>query len=150
MTENTAKRFRLEHVGIAVKDLESAREQYARILGTAASPVEEVPSEQVRLSFFELENCRLELLEPTGPESPIQKFLDRGRSGVHHLAFTADTPHLAELSEQLKSLGVPVVGDEVKSGSSGSEVFFLHPRAASGVLIEFTRPASHEEDPDFR
>ena len=131
-------RLRLDHVGIAVPDLAEARRRYEKILRAPASPVEEVPSERVKVSFFELGEARIELLEGTAPESPIRKFLDSGRSGVHHLSIRIEGGDIGALFEELSALGVPVIGDGPGPGSGNSRVFFIHPRAADGVLIEFS------------
>ncbi len=131
--------YRLDHIGIAVPNLEKAREEYARILGCSPSPVEEVPGEKVRVSFFEVGESRIELLEPTAPDSPVYKFLERGRSGVHHIALAVEDEGLDRLAATLGSLGLTIAGGGVHQGSDGSEVLFLHPKDASGVLIEFTR-----------
>ena len=146
MTErHDAADLRLDHLGIAVGDLEAAREAFAGIFGCPPSPVEEVPGEKVRVCFFQLGNCRIELLEPTSPDSPIRRFLDRGRSGVHHVALSVEGTSLEALRESWKARGLPLLGDASREGSGGSRVTFLHPRAASGVLLEFI-----ERSPDSR
>jgi methylmalonyl-CoA epimerase len=132
-------RLRVDHIGIAVEDILAARERFAAILGVAASPVEEVPSERVKVSFFDLEGCRIELLEGTHPESPVQRFLDRGRTGVHHISIRLEEGSIERFLEDLASRGVPVLGNAPRPGSAGSLIFFVHPRAADGVLIEFSR-----------
>jgi len=131
-------RLRLDHVGIAVPDLEEARRRFEKILRSPASPVEEVPSERVKVSFFELGDARIELLEGTAPESPVRKFLDSGRSGVHHLSIRLEGGDIGALFDELSALGLPVIGDGPREGSGSSRVFFIHPRAADGVLIEFS------------
>ncbi len=139
---NETSGFRLAHIGIAVADLTAARERFAAILGSRPSPIEEVASEGVRVSFFELENCRLELLESSRPGSPIAKFLAAGRSGVHHLAFSTRDASLATLLESLRARGVPVLDETPRRGAEGSEAFFVHPRGAESVLVEFVKPAT--------
>lgn len=135
-------RLRLDHIGIAVENLDEARQRYAKLLGIAASPVEEVPGERVRVSFFDLDGCRLELLEATSPDSPIRKFLDAGRSGVHHVSLALEAGGLVRLLSELAERGVEVLkdarGEKLRPGSEGNKVFFVHPRAAEGVLIEFS------------
>lgn len=135
---------RLEHIGIAVDDLDAARERYERILGVPPSPVEEVPSEHVRVCFFELANCRIELLAPTGPEGAVHRFLAQGRRGVHHVAVEDEHSSAGAKLAELASAGVETIGG-VRPGSRGTEVFFLHPRSTGGVLLEFVgRPAGSE------
>lgn len=136
----TSEGLRLSHIGIAVEDLGEACRKFAALLGTAPSPVEEVPSEGVRVSFFELENCRIELLESTRPNSPIAKFLAAGRRGVHHLAFWKSGGSLSPLIESLRSGGIPVLDETPRRGAGGTEAIFVHPRGAEGVLIEFIAP----------
>jgi methylmalonyl-CoA/ethylmalonyl-CoA epimerase len=142
-------RLRLDHVGIAVPDLEEARERYRRLLGVEPSPVEEVPGEKVRLSFFDLGGCRLELLEGTGPESPIRKFLDSGRTGVHHLSVNVEGGDIGRLLSEIEGRGVEALaaagGERLRPGAGGSRIFFVHPRAAAGVLIEFRQEGKTEE-----
>lgn len=133
-----APKLRVDHVGIAVEDIVAARERFAKILGVAPSSVEEVASEGVRVSFFDLEGCRIELCEGTSPESPVRKFLDKKRTGVHHISIRLEEGGLDRLLEDLVCRGVPVLGEAPRPGSAGSRVFFVHPRAADGVLIEFS------------
>ena len=135
-----ASGLRLAHIGIAVADLSDARERFAALLGSTPSPVEEIASEGVRVSFFELENCRLELLESTRPDSPIAKFLAAGRKGVHHLAFSTRDADLSTLLESLRARDVPLLDETPRRGAEGSEVIFVHPRGAEGVLVEFVDP----------
>jgi methylmalonyl-CoA epimerase len=132
-------RLRVDHVGIAVENLEEARERFSKLLGTSPSAVEEVPSEGVRVSFFELGDCRLELLEAMTPESPIRKFLDRGRTGVHHVSLALSDGDIGTLHKDLTARGVPVLSPGPQPGSEGSEIFFVHPKASSGVLFEFSQ-----------
>jgi methylmalonyl-CoA epimerase len=137
-SKRKAPRLRLDHVGIAVPDLAEARRRFEKILRSPPSPVEDVPSERVKVSFFELGEARIELLEGTAAESPIRKFLDSGRSGVHHLSIRLEGGDIGALFDELSALGVPVIGEGPREGSGKSRVFFIHPRAADGVLIEFS------------
>jgi methylmalonyl-CoA/ethylmalonyl-CoA epimerase len=133
-----APRLRVDHIGIAVKDIAAARERFARILGVAPSEIEEVPSEGVRVSFFDLGGCRIELLEGTGPESPVGKFLEKGRTGVHHVSIRLEEGGIDRFREDLAARGVPVIGEAPRPGSAGSRILFVHPGAADGVLLEFS------------
>jgi methylmalonyl-CoA/ethylmalonyl-CoA epimerase len=141
MSGESGPRMRLDHIGIAVPDLERARRDFSRLLGSEPSPVEVVEEEQVRLCFFDLGGARLELLEPLSPSSPIARFLERGRSGVHHLSIALEGLPLESFRDQLESRGVELAGREVRDGSGGSRILFAHPRAAASVLIEFTQVA---------
>jgi methylmalonyl-CoA/ethylmalonyl-CoA epimerase len=138
-----AKKLHVDHVGIAVEDIMAARERFERILGVAPSAVEEVASEGVRVSFFDLDGCRIELLEGTSPESPVRKFLDK-RTGVHHISIRLEEGDLDGFLGDLAGRGVPVLGDAPRPGSAGSRIFFVHPRAADGVLIEFSERSEPE------
>jgi methylmalonyl-CoA/ethylmalonyl-CoA epimerase len=132
-------RLRVDHIGIAVENLAAARERYEKLLGMSASPVEEVPSEGVRVSFFDLGGCRIELLEAIDAESPVRKFLDKKRSGVHHVSLRVEGDDLGERFSELSRSGVPVLGDGPRTGSAGTSVFFVHPRGADGVLFELSQ-----------
>ena len=125
------------HIGIAVEDLEPAARAFAKIFGITPSPVEEVPTEGVRLCFFELANCRIELLEGTHPDSPISKFLARGGRGVHHIAFSDDATDIRKLLHEFKGDGVAVIDEKVRLAAENKEAFFVHPRDSQGVLVEF-------------
>lgn len=134
----SAARLTLDHIGIAVKDLAEARAAFARLLGRTPSEVEEVPGEGVRVSFFDLGGARIELLEATRPDSTIARFLASGRSGVHHVALKLEGEPIGERWQSFEASGVKTVGTGPSAGSSGSRVFFVHPRSACGVLLEFT------------
>jgi len=135
----TQPRLRVDHIGIAVEDLAEARERFAKLLGIAPSPVEEVPEEGVRVSFFKLGSCRIELLEGTSRESPVSRFLDKRRSGVHHVSLALEGVDIEEHFKDLKARGVQVLGDKPSPGSGGTKVFFVHPSAAGGVLFELSQ-----------
>ena len=113
----------------------------------APSPVEEVASEGVRVSFFDLEGCRIELLEGTSPESPVRKFLDKKRTGVHHISIRLEDGGLDGFLESLVGLGVPVIGEAPRPGSAGSRIFFVHPRAAWSARMMFSRIVSSSTRP---
>jgi methylmalonyl-CoA/ethylmalonyl-CoA epimerase len=150
MSAPSRPRLEFDHVGIAVEDLEAARDRYSKLLGLEPSPIEEVSEENVRVCFFDLGNCRIELLEGTTPKSPVRRFLERGGRGVHHISLALRGGNLEEWLAALSEKGVDTIRDsegrEVRSGSQGSKVAFLHPRAADGVLIEYSSPGSPEAD----
>ena len=125
---------KLEHVGIAVKSLKEANDVFARLLGRAHYKEEEVPSEGVRTSFFDLGGVKIELLEATRPDSPIARFIEKKGEGVHHLAF-----EVANIDESLKKYrddGFTLINDQPKPGADNKLIFFLHPKSANGVLVE--------------
>ena len=125
----------LDHVGIAVSDLARAIEKWRPLLGNPAAPVEEVPSNRVRVSFLEAATTHIELLEPTDPESPVAKFLASRGEGIHHLAFRV--PDVDRALAELADRGERVVDRTGRPGSRGRRVGFAHPAAFGGVLVEF-------------
>ncbi len=126
--------FKLEHIGIAVKNLESSNDLYEKLLGTAAYKSETVENEGVTTSFFQTENTKIELLEATKPESPIAKFIDKKGEGIHHIAFLVDDIE-SEL-ERLKKEGFQLINEEPKNGADNKLVAFIHPKSTDGVLVE--------------
>jgi methylmalonyl-CoA/ethylmalonyl-CoA epimerase len=126
---------RLDHIGIAVSSIEDALGIY-RALGLSESGREEVASQGVITAFLPLGNTRLELLQPTGPDSPIAKFLAKRGPGIHHLCFAVDD--LDDALEDLKSRGFRMVNESPVPGADGKRIAFLHPSAGRGVLIELS------------
>jgi methylmalonyl-CoA/ethylmalonyl-CoA epimerase len=125
---------KIEHIGIAVKDLEKSNALFASLFGKPHYKTEEVKSEGVKTSFFDVGPNKIELLEATNPESPIAKFIDKKGEGVHHIAF-AVTDIKAEIA-RLKGEGFTVLNEEPKIGADNKLVAFLHPKTTNGVLIE--------------
>jgi len=125
---------KIEHIGIAVKDLEKSNELFAALFGKPHYKVEEVKSEGVKTSFFDVGPNKIELLEATNPDSPIAKFIEKKGEGVHHIAF-AVTDIKAEIS-RLKAEGFIVLNDVPKLGADNKLVAFLHPKSTNSVLIE--------------
>jgi methylmalonyl-CoA epimerase len=130
---------RLEHVAIAVPDLEAAIEVYSALLGQPDSGRESVESEGVRVAFFDLDGPRLELLEPTGDATPVGRFLKRRGPGLHHIAF--EVADIEAALERCRAAGLMPVGEAPRSGAGGRKVVFLHPGGTGGVLIELSQPA---------
>ncbi len=125
---------KLEHIGIAVKNLEEANALFAKLLGKPHYKVEEVESEGVRTSFFEVGGIKIELLEATRPDSSIAKFIEKRGEGIHHLAFDADP--IEDKMKQLGEQGFSLLTDKTKSGADNKEIVFLHPKSTHGVLVE--------------
>jgi methylmalonyl-CoA epimerase len=128
----------IDHLGIAVKSLAEARKFYEK-LGLQVMPEETVEAEKVRLAMVPIGESRLELLEPTSPDSPIGKFLDKRGEGLHHVAL-----HISDLAgtvERLKSSGTRLVSGEIKIGAGGHLYIFVHPSSAGGVLLELVEDA---------
>ena len=123
----------IEHVGIAVHSIAEARRFY-EALGLAVDHVEEVPQEGVRVAMIPCGASRIELLEPTTPESPIAKFLERRGPGIHHLCLASDGVRADD--RRLREAGYEVLRPEPTRGAGGCWVQFVHPRSAGGVLLE--------------
>jgi methylmalonyl-CoA/ethylmalonyl-CoA epimerase len=125
---------KLEHIGIAVKNLSEANVLFARLLGSDHYKIEEVESEGVRTSFFRIGDVKIELLEATKPDSPIARFIDKRGEGIHHLAFeVADLPQ--SISE-FQSKGFQFINPVPKNGADNKSICFLHPKSTQGVLVE--------------
>lgn len=125
---------KIEHIGIAVKDLEASNLLFQKILGVASYKQEAVLSEGVKTSFFEIGPNKIELLEATTQESPIAKFLEKKGEGIHHIAFEV-TDIFAEI-KRLQLEGFTLINDTPKKGADNKLVVFLHPKETNGVLIE--------------
>ncbi|MFT6870368.1 MAG: methylmalonyl-CoA/ethylmalonyl-CoA epimerase [Paraglaciecola sp.] len=125
---------KIEHIGIAVKDLEKSNELFAALFGAKHYKTEEVLSEGVKTSFFQTGPNKIELLEATNPESPIAKFIAKKGEGMHHIAF-AVTDIKAEI-KRLQKEGFTVLNETPKKGADNKLVVFLHPKTTNGVLIE--------------
>lgn len=125
---------KIEHIGIAVKDLKVSNDLYATLLGVSHYKIEEVASEGVRTSFFKVGPNKIELLEATKAESPISKFLDKKGEGIHHIAFSVKDIH-AEMS-RLKEEGFTLLSEKPKVGADNKLVAFVHPKTTGGVLVE--------------
>ena len=124
----------LDHIGIAVSDLEAALEFYRDALGLELGPAEEVASERVRAQFLPVGEASLELLEATAPESAIARSVERRGPGIHHITLRVDDLQVA--LDRLKARGVRLVDERPRAGAGGSLVAFIHPSAAQGVLVE--------------
>lgn len=125
---------KIEHIGIAVKNLEESNALFASLFGKPHYKVEEVKSEGVKTSFFDVGPNKIELLEATNPESPIAKFIAKKGEGIHHIAF-AVTDIKAEIA-RLQNEGFTVLNSAPKLGADNKLVAFLHPKTTNGVLIE--------------
>ncbi len=125
---------KIEHIGIAVKNLEDANKTYAALLGKAHYKIETIASEGVNTSFFQIGDSKIELLEATNPDSPVAKFIEKRGEGIHHIAFYVDD--IVKEIERLKKEGFLVLNDIPKEGADNKLVAFLHPKSSNGVLIE--------------
>ncbi|HYK76067.1 MAG TPA: methylmalonyl-CoA epimerase [Daejeonella sp.] len=125
---------KIEHIGIAVKNLENASLVYQKLLGVSSYKTEEVISEQVITEFFQVGENKIELLVGTSAESPISKFIEKRGEGIHHIAFEVDDIE-AEM-ERLKQEGFILLNEKPKKGADNKLVCFVHPKNTHGVLIE--------------
>ena len=125
---------KIEHIGIAVKDINAANKTYKSLLGYEHYKTEEVVSEGVKTSFFKCGETKIELLEASRDDSPIAKFIAKKGEGVHHIAFAVN--NIKEEIVRLKKEGFVVLNEEPKKGADNKWVVFLHPKSSHGVLIE--------------
>jgi methylmalonyl-CoA/ethylmalonyl-CoA epimerase len=125
---------KIEHIGIAVKNIEDANVLFEKLLGVASYKSEEVESEGVLTSFFQTGESKIELLMATNTESPIAKFLEKKGEGIHHIAFDVEDIY-AEI-ERLKKEGFVLINEIPKKGADNKLVVFLHPKNTNGVLVE--------------
>ncbi len=124
----------IDHIGIAVKDLEAAIELYEKLLDTSCYKREIVESQKVETAFLQTGESKVELLGSTDPESVINKFIEKKGEGMHHVAFEVDNIH-AEI-KRLKSEGFTLLSDEPKAGADQKQIVFLHPKRSHGALVE--------------
>ena len=125
----------IEHLGIAVKDLNESIPYYEKLLGTPCYAVEEVRDQRVKTAFFLIGQTKIELLESTDPEGPIGKFLEKKGEGIHHIAFAVD--NATEALHEAESMGLSLIDKESRKGAEGMNIGFLHPKSTHGVLVEF-------------
>ena len=125
---------KIEHLGIAVKNLDESNKLFAKLLGTKHYKVEEVVSEGVRTSFFIVGDTKIELLEATKPESPIAKFIEKKGEGIHHMAY--DVEDIETEIERLKDEGFQIINPKPEDGADNKRIVFLHPKTTNGVLVE--------------
>lgn len=133
---------KVDHVAIAVADLDQAIELYQSLLGKAPEHIEEVSDQKVRAAFFGVGESNLELLFPTSPDSPISNFLAKNpRGGLHHICLQVDD--LEAHLEKLKSQGVKLIDEQPRIGAHGKRIAFVHPKSTGGVLIELSEEIDH-------
>jgi methylmalonyl-CoA/ethylmalonyl-CoA epimerase len=130
----------VNHIGIAVRSIESQRPFYEGALGAVFEGVEDVPDQKVRVGFFRVDGVRLELLEPTDPTSTVAAFLEKRGEGLHHLAFTVEG--LEARIAELKQSGLRMIDDAPRPGAHHMRIAFVHPKSTFGVLTELCEPAA--------
>lgn len=125
---------KIEHIGIAVKNLDDSNTLFSKLLGKSHYKIETIESEHVNTSFFKVGENKVELLEATNKNSPIAKFIKKNGEGIHHIAFDVDDIYL-EIN-RLKEEGFTILNDPPKIGADNKLVTFIHPKSSNGVLIE--------------
>ncbi len=126
--------YKIEHIGIAVKDLKKGNKLYETLLGVAPYKMEEVASEHVNTSFFQTGESKVELLEATDPDSAIAKFIEKRGEGIHHVAFEVED--IKKEMKRLEKEGFRLLNKKPKKGADHKLVCFIHPKSANGVLVE--------------
>ncbi|MBQ7569331.1 MAG: methylmalonyl-CoA epimerase [Synergistaceae bacterium] len=129
----------IDHIGIAVKNIDEALKFWQDTLGVKCTGVEEVADQKVKTAFLPLKDSELELLEPTEPDSPIAKFMEKnnGRGGMHHVALRVE--NLETALAELKAKGVRLIDEKPRKGAGGAMIAFIHPAATGGVLLELSQ-----------
>ena len=125
--------MKIDHIAIAVNDVEESAKVYQQALGVDSVEFETVESEGVKIAIIELENGRIELMQPTNDSSPIKKFLDKKGQGLHHMALDVD--NIESEVERMDGCGIQFLG-KIRPGSAGTKVTFIHPKSLHGVLAE--------------
>lgn len=129
------KATHIEHIGMAVKDLDAAIAYYESVFGLKCYSIEEVADQKVRTAFFKLGDTKIELLESTDPEGPVGKFIEKKGEGIHHLAFAVE--NIEEALKETEEKGIRLIDKEPRDGAEGLKIGFLHPKSTFGVLTEF-------------
>ena len=125
---------KIDHVGVAVKDLEKAIKLYRDQIGLEYKGTEVVEEQKVKVAFFPVGESKIELLESTEPDGPVGKYIEKKGEGVHHLSFRVT--NIEEKLEQLKAQGVALIDEKPRYGAGGARIAFLHPKSTGGVLVE--------------
>jgi methylmalonyl-CoA/ethylmalonyl-CoA epimerase len=133
---------KIEHIGIAVKDLAASNQIFEDILGVAPYKQEEVASEHVLTSFFQVGESKIELLQATSPDSAIAKYLEKNKEGIHHIAF--DVEDIFAEIERLKAKGYTLIHESPKEGADNKIIAFMHPKSSNSVLVELCQDRIHK------
>ncbi len=134
----------INHIGIAVKSIDESREFYEKTLGAKFEGIEEVADQKVKVAFFtvgpEGHEVRLELLEPTTPESTVAGFIEKRGEGLHHIAYTV--ADIQQRIDDLKAGGIRMIDEKPRAGAHHTQIAFVHPKSSRGILTELCQPAS--------
>ena len=131
--------MKLDHIGVAVQDMDEARRFYGELMGLELGEVEDLPERQLKVCFVRVGDANVELLWPTSPDSAVGKFIAKKGPGIHHLCYAVDDVK-AKL-EELKAAGVKLIDQEPKPGAHNTLVAFIHPKGTGGVLTELSQPS---------
>ncbi len=124
----------LDHVGIAVKDIDDALPLYSRLLGLEVEELKESKQHKIKAAFLSAGDTRIELIEPLGKESSVWRFLEKRGQGIHHIAFKVE--NIEDMLEQLKRRGVVLIDEAPRIGIEGGKIAFIHPKSTGNILIE--------------
>ncbi len=125
---------KVDHIGIAVSDLDKALEFYTKVLGLELDGIEVVEDQRVKVAFLPLGDTEIELLESTEPEGPIAKFIEKKGEGIQHIAFKVED--INEALEEMRKKGIRLIDEQPRYGAGGAKIAFLHPKSTRGVLVE--------------
>lgn len=125
---------KIDHIGIAVKSIEEALPFYTDVLGLEVQQIEEVESEKLKVAFIKVGDTKLELLEPTSPESAVAKHIEKRGEGIHHVALGVES--IQDRIDEIKAKGIQMIQDQPKIGAGGALVAFMHPKSTGRVLVE--------------
>lgn len=136
------KFIRIDHIGIAVPNLEEAVKNYTTLLGKGSEHSEEVAEQQVKTAFFAIDDTNIELLQSTSPDGPIGKFIEKngGRGGIHHICIQVED--IEKTLEEYKKQGIQLIDQMPRIGAHGKKVAFVHPKSTGGVLLELASSTS--------
>jgi len=125
---------KIDHIGIAVNNLEDSLSFYEGALGLKVENIEEVPEQKVKVGFLDIGGVHLELLEPTSPDGPVAKFIEKRGEGIHHISILVD--NIENSIESIKEKGIKIIDETPRKGAGGSKMAFIHPKSTHGVLLE--------------
>lgn len=130
------KTLKVDHIGIAVKNLDETLKFYEEVLGMECTGKEEVDEQKVRVAFLPVGDSEVELLESTDPEGPIAKYIDKKGEGIQHIAFRVD--NIEQAIETMKDKGIRMIDEKPRYGAGGAKIAFCHPKSTGGVLVELS------------
>lgn len=133
----------IEHIGIAVKNLDESIKFYEEVLGLQCYNIEEVEDQKVRTAFFQVGDTKIELLESTDPEGPIGKFIEKKGEGIHHMAYAVE--NIEDKLKEAEEKGVRLIDKKPRKGAEGLDIAFIHPKSTHGVLTELCEDKSKKQ-----